>query len=276
MRIVCPNCGAQYEVPDDVIPADGRDVECSSCGTTWYQHTPDPAGRAAALADRRSGRPDPAPKPGDRRRTGARAEADPEDAPDPVDDTGDETDAGPALPATADRPRATPRELDQSVASILREEAEFEARMRAGDDPGLESQGELGLDTAPPVRARSSAQEARERMARLRGAADSDEEDAPDGALPRGQQLPDVQQINQTLRPEADEPPRPEVQRRSGFRRGFALVVLVVALGVIAYVNAPAIAEAIPQARPVLNAYVDQVNLARIWLDAQLGAYLPR
>lgn len=37
MRLVCPNCGAQYEVDDRVIPENGRDVQCSACGHGWYQ-----------------------------------------------------------------------------------------------------------------------------------------------------------------------------------------------------------------------------------------------
>ncbi|OIQ31153.1 MAG: hypothetical protein BM562_08810 [Alphaproteobacteria bacterium MedPE-SWcel] len=37
MRLICPNCGAQYEVPEDVIPDEGRDVQCSNCGDTWFQ-----------------------------------------------------------------------------------------------------------------------------------------------------------------------------------------------------------------------------------------------
>ena len=37
MRLICPNCDAQYEVDDSVIPIDGRDVQCSSCGQTWFQ-----------------------------------------------------------------------------------------------------------------------------------------------------------------------------------------------------------------------------------------------
>ncbi|MEM9499972.1 MAG: zinc-ribbon domain-containing protein [Pseudomonadota bacterium] len=41
MRLTCPNCGAQYEVPAEVIPETGRDVQCSDCGTTWFQHHPD-------------------------------------------------------------------------------------------------------------------------------------------------------------------------------------------------------------------------------------------
>ncbi|MFU8881968.1 MAG: zinc-ribbon domain-containing protein [Rhodobacterales bacterium] len=51
MRLVCPNCGAQYEVPDSVIPESGRDVQCSSCGNTWFQRHPSQAGADDAGAD---------------------------------------------------------------------------------------------------------------------------------------------------------------------------------------------------------------------------------
>ena len=36
MLIKCPNCNAQYEVPNDRIPAAGRDVQCSSCSKSWF------------------------------------------------------------------------------------------------------------------------------------------------------------------------------------------------------------------------------------------------
>ncbi|MEL7204552.1 MAG: zinc-ribbon domain-containing protein, partial [Pseudomonadota bacterium] len=36
MKLTCPNCAAQYEVPDEVIPETGRDVQCSACGDTWF------------------------------------------------------------------------------------------------------------------------------------------------------------------------------------------------------------------------------------------------
>ena len=36
MLIKCPNCNAQYEVPNDIIPATGRDVQCSNCSKTWF------------------------------------------------------------------------------------------------------------------------------------------------------------------------------------------------------------------------------------------------
>lgn len=37
MRLICPNCAAQYEVDEAVIPEAGRDVQCSNCGHTWWQ-----------------------------------------------------------------------------------------------------------------------------------------------------------------------------------------------------------------------------------------------
>ena len=37
MRLICPTCAAQYEIADDAIPPEGREVECSACGTGWRQ-----------------------------------------------------------------------------------------------------------------------------------------------------------------------------------------------------------------------------------------------
>ncbi|WP_298434659.1 zinc-ribbon domain-containing protein [uncultured Jannaschia sp.] len=51
MRITCPNCNAQYEVADDMIPSGGRDVQCSNCGTTWFQ---DGRARQATAAEERA------------------------------------------------------------------------------------------------------------------------------------------------------------------------------------------------------------------------------
>lgn len=55
MRLICPNCGAQYEVPRDAIPDAGRDVQCSNCGHAWFE-TP---GASEALED---GQVAPAPQ----------------------------------------------------------------------------------------------------------------------------------------------------------------------------------------------------------------------
>ncbi|MER2507411.1 MAG: zinc-ribbon domain-containing protein, partial [Amaricoccus sp.] len=36
MRLTCPNCGAEYEVPEGQIPAGGKHVQCTACHTRWF------------------------------------------------------------------------------------------------------------------------------------------------------------------------------------------------------------------------------------------------
>ena len=40
MRLICPNCSAQYEVDATLIPDEGRDVQCSNCGHNWFELPP--------------------------------------------------------------------------------------------------------------------------------------------------------------------------------------------------------------------------------------------
>ncbi|APX10416.1 zinc-ribbon domain-containing protein [Tateyamaria omphalii] len=258
MRLICPNCDAQYEVVDDVIPAEGRDVQCSNCGQTWFQHHPNQM-------------PD---------------DPDIEDVPAdlaPADDSPAEDEE------PADAPAPKRRELDPSVADILREEAEMESQARASDAETLESQPELGLDSAE-TDADRRGREARDRMARMRG----EEPEAPAQVTEaaataaaigsRRDLLPDIEEINSTLRSTGDRQSTPgaevtadpaeTVQDRSGFRRGFMLVVLLAIVLLVIYVFAPDIAQAVPQVDPLLSSYVAQVDSARVWLDGQVAAGL--
>lgn len=121
MRLICPNCGAQYEVPTEVIPTEGRDVQCSACSNTWFQAHPDHDAALADEVDRTSVEP-VAPPP------------EPEPQPEPQ----------PQMPTLEKR------ELDPNVSDVLRQEAEFEAQARAAEQGGgLESQPELGLESQP-------------------------------------------------------------------------------------------------------------------------------
>lgn len=36
MRLTCPNCGAEYEPPRNMMPSGGRHVQCSACHTRWF------------------------------------------------------------------------------------------------------------------------------------------------------------------------------------------------------------------------------------------------
>ena len=109
MRLTCPNCSAQYEVPDEVIPDEGRDVQCSNCEETWFQ--------AKSL-----------PAPPD---------------PQPVQDTKPEPE--PAQPPD-EKPSGA---IDPSIANILKEEANREADLRAQEGNNLETQTDLALEVPP-------------------------------------------------------------------------------------------------------------------------------
>jgi predicted Zn finger-like uncharacterized protein len=36
MRLSCPNCDAEYDVADGMVPAAGRHVQCTACHTRWF------------------------------------------------------------------------------------------------------------------------------------------------------------------------------------------------------------------------------------------------
>ncbi|NND19743.1 MAG: hypothetical protein HKN98_14305 [Silicimonas sp.] len=48
MRLICPNCSAEYEIDASLIPDEGRDVQCSNCGHTWFELPPAPPAYADA------------------------------------------------------------------------------------------------------------------------------------------------------------------------------------------------------------------------------------
>ncbi|WP_297341065.1 zinc-ribbon domain-containing protein, partial [Pseudophaeobacter sp.] len=179
MRLTCPNCGAQYEVPDDVIPDEGRDVQCSNCGDTWFQQASGIA--PAATADPDFAEP-PAPEPAadaapaqtatehpdragqDTEVTfasepqldpSATSDSTAQDAADvsPTEDSPQQTQDAAAEDLAEPAPQSPPspaRGLDPALSEILREEAEREASLRAADQSQtLETQPNLGLDDLP-------------------------------------------------------------------------------------------------------------------------------
>ncbi|SFP99458.1 MJ0042 family finger-like domain-containing protein [Roseivivax halotolerans] len=285
MRLICPNCGAQYEVPTEVIPEAGRDVQCSNCGHTWFQYHPDHAAyepddieadeyaveEDTAEASAPPSPPEPEPEP-------------PEEP--PVPEAPPAPEAGPA-PGTTGPQR---RSLDPSVASVLREEAEREAQARKADSGALETQPDLGLDSPSETDEERRARQARERMARMRGpSAEVDphppEEKPQSETGSRSQMLPDVDEINQTLRSATDRRPvetpqgrAPEIEeeRRGGFSRGFFLMILLLVVIVALYVLAAPLAEMVPALAPLLETYVAEINDLRVWLqDSVAGLTAP-
>lgn len=40
IRLICPDCGTEYQIPETAVPDGGRDVECSECGRIWHAAPP--------------------------------------------------------------------------------------------------------------------------------------------------------------------------------------------------------------------------------------------
>lgn len=259
MRLICTNCDAQYEVAEDSIPPEGRDVQCSNCGHAWFQPSPH---LLAAEAEEAELFEPPPEMPGLAEPEPPEAEPEPEAWPEP------EAGLEPAAPVfEAAAPGSSLRGLDESLLAVLREEAERETQARAREVAvPLETQGELGLDNAPA----DPISQAARRLAEL---AEIDTEPADRPRQAKGRDLlPDIEEINSTLRPggefvgaEAMAPP----DRRSGtgFRSGFTLALLIGMLLVLGYLMAPRLAAQMPGLAPALDGYVAAVDAARLWLD---------
>ena len=278
MRLVCPNCGAQYEVDDRVIPDTGRDVQCSNCGHGWFQKHPDQdaelaeeLGTVPPVAEPEEApapEPEPEPAPEPEPELTPEPEPDPEPEPEPEEDAEDGAEDEGELP-----PAPTPQALDDGVRDILRQEAEFEMEQRAHDQEQLESQPDLGLEDLDPEEARRRT--VQERMARLRGLDEMpDELDEDSGA--RRDLLPDIEEISSTLDGDGVDPGNlpPDATiapaKSGGFRRGFLMMLVLAAVIALLYSFAPQLGEAVPALQPYLEAYVGLVDKARLALDGLL------
>lgn len=279
MRLICPNCGAQYEVDAQVIPDGGRDVQCSNCGHTWFQR---PANQDADLADElgmkldeqaeaQASEPDHTPE----------QHFEPEEAPQeqsPPEDDREEAEA-PAEEEHTPSGEFIRRELDDGVLDILRDEATRESEARRAESDMLETQPDLGIDESNATQG-SIKRGLRERMARLRGV---DESDIGAGAAAaasgkRRDLLPDIEEINSTLRASSDREEAEAFEeeavsrgsRKNGFGRGFGLILLIAVLAVALYALAPKIAASVPALEGILGGYVSFINGLREWLDGAM------
>ncbi len=297
MRLICPSCSAQYEVDDSVIPETGRDVQCSSCGHTWYQMPASHGGGASAdqppfeeEAETPPSPQDPAsgesPSAAEAIPDAAAAEEDPNaefyeeiieeetvigiitpGASLPADDEIETVESeGEPEEAAAEEPTLPQREVDPSVLSILREEAEAEIRQRQKES----EEGPEAEDGAP----REAVEELiRESEALGRGASPEEEE----GGGARRDLLPDIEEINSALQAdttvEIEGPDNAaaielaKTRRLRGWRLGFSLMIFLLALALITYAYADVLGARFPGLKPALGAYVEQVNALRYRID---------
>ena len=284
MRIICPNCDAQYEVPDDAIPDEGRDVQCSNCGMTWMETPAAAKGTGPALVAQ--------------------------------NDAFDEVDEPTEAPAQMPR-----KEIDPEVADILRQEAAREQHAREMERGTVETQPDLGLDSADvPASGTDNDQGYEDEDDSFFKTAETSEEPTDFGIEPREDEtapepedvsdldgnepypgnvgeagaaaaalgsrkelLPDIEEINSSLQSNEDRdlaggdlnPETPVIKRKKrGFRRGFTFALLLFVIALLIYVFAPQIAAAVPQADPVLSQYVSWVDGLRAGLDGQVQGFL--
>lgn len=303
MRLTCPNCGVQYEIPDDVIPPEGRKVECSGCGNTWFEnHTEAERANQSDAFSLSDDLPD-------NRNVGNNAKREPTfreiEPPDMAFGSGDDgADAYPEeeySPDFADQGRGLAQHalgdmdqndttvhpenndgvrpssgLDPAVVDVLRGEADYEARARKADT--LETQSDLGL-VEPDNEADRRLLQAKTRMRRLRGmpstAPTSEELVKSTQSASRRELFPAIDDINTTLRGGADVAStdtefQDETKKPSGFRLGFGVALLVALAAIIAYSNNDQVVQVYPPAGPYLDNFIVNANLARVWLDAQV------
>ena len=303
MRLVCPNCDAQYEVDAEAIPEGGRDVQCSNCGNTWFQAPPDLEAEMAAEEALYNAAPTAPVAPT------AVSDANPaktsvlqEDAMDEAEEITDAPPAEkppaelppadvqvpdtptqpemagdePAAPVAGDVPPPLPprRGLDESLMAVLREEADREAAVRRSETPRpLETQTDLGLEET--AGGTSAAKAVRDRLSRLR-TPDPEPEESFEKPTARRDLLPDIEEINSTLRASSENRGSEEINdaadpaapiSRSAFRSGFFLMLLIGVILAVAYAAAPQITEQFPATKSALQSYVSMVDSLRIWLD---------
>lgn len=297
MRLICPNCDAEYEVDGAAIPEGGRDVQCSNCGHAWFQLPPEviaareaeaslydpapgmevvaPTGSTgptarAAPADAGSSAPPAPPRaaPQDAGSLIAGPEiAGPEIAEPP--NTAPNTAPDPAVPA----PSFSARSLDENLMAVLREEAERETKARKAEAGGIETQTEMPLSGEP-----GPATAAARKISKLRGEPEVKAPAVPEAPRPRRELLPEIEEINSSLRAAgekrdvdqgavADTLADDEAPRAGGFRRGFVTVMVLVILLAALYISAPIIAARVPTLAGPMAAYVEGVDATRIWLD---------
>lgn len=237
MRLTCPNCDAEYEVDDSMIPPGGRDVQCSNCETTWFQTDPEKVSETPGLEAEST-------------------------FPDGV---------GAAAVAAA-RGAQQRSALDPDALAVIEEEVAFETEARQAEETDTPD-ATTKTDDADDVTAHIKELE-KEELQELEKPSDS--APVVDDPNTKGDRLPDVEEINSTLAsapdPVDEEDAGPVVdtmpaRKARGFRLGFGFMLLIAAALLMIYAYAPQLAERFPDMTERLAKYVATVDRGRVWLD---------
>ena len=235
MQIVCPNCEAHYEVGYDSIGDAGRQVQCSNCGHTWLAMRQEEDQVLSAPQVPKSAT-FPAP-------TAA-----------PVQES--ETLPRPAA-VTPERKtsEADRKPIDETVLSILREEAAREAQQRLNESGGIEVQTNLGLQ-APAPEKMPTRPAASHTLTHVEAFGENRHPATPETETTKSSQNSEKPLLQKT----------PATKKESSFWPSFFLCLGIGVVAALLYVNAPKIATVVPALAPHAQLYVEKTDLLRAYL----------
>jgi len=230
MRLVCPNCAAKYEVDDTAIPDEGRDVQCSVCGNTWFQGHEAPGFVAP--------------------------EDDSDDVQKDIDDVPDDDPA----PGTLDHVRPP---IDPRISKVLSDERERENNIRNGEKPDFDVprfSNEIPSEQDDSQFQEPAQEEAPELEPSPRREAPSAAEIFPDvDELNSSLRPAGVPRNPKNSKQSSETAPNRNVSARFGFYLAIFLALVLIA----AYSLSAQISVAVPAAAPFLasfTVFVDQVR----------------
>ncbi|MEO0386398.1 MAG: zinc-ribbon domain-containing protein [Pseudomonadota bacterium] len=228
MRIVCPNCGSQYEVDASLFGPEGREVQCSQCDTQWTQYP---------LEEEEAPGPMPSDALAPEERDAIRAAVEEE-------------------VAIRDRP-APPPQAPSGEDDLIRSLREQLSRAEAEEEDDIP-------DVRRPTGRRNLAVAAD--MAGVDVSEDDDLGiDERGRGRPRTRVKTRVKTTpgNRDLAAALEEYERERRPRRSG-RWGFFVALFLGAIAAGAYVGRAEITARVPEAAPALEVYAVNVDRARV------------
>ncbi len=287
MRLICPNCDAQYEVDDDLIPEEGRDVQCASCDATWFQapHKPARAGDALSVVagaaesdedERARIRSAVADELQAQQREMARAAAEAEARAAEAEQA--RTDDNVALPherkegptADAGLPQhsmtAPPATMGGPARRAAAPEPEPE---RVEDDDFLKTLRAELADTAPPDDGKAPRSARRSVIAAAANAGLDPDELKEEIAT--GRPKIDPKDLSASLRDDYSDVNELFAEPRSRTPKGIFAGLVLAALAAGVYIKADLVAEKLPQAIPYLEKYVAAVDTGRVEVEKGYG-----
>jgi predicted Zn finger-like uncharacterized protein len=250
MRLTCPNCGAEYDVPEGLIPPAGKHVQCTACHTRWFMRG---QAREELSEDQILRKLET--------RTTRPIAGTPGATPIPF----------PGMTAATPEPLAEPE--PETPAEPPEETAPFDWQSPDGvlDDTAAESEPEDAA-AAGPMSLRPAAPPPVVPEAPARAPGSAPEVSAEAARVPQEHAVPRIGLREAPRAPQrisiADSPaarPVPSRARRR-FLPGFILVLLIAGLAFEVYVWRDPLAAQMPAAAPAITGYADAVDAAREWL----------